>query len=254
MEGGTNRPILKPWPLGWKAKIGILMPSHDTGYASYEYQTLCPEGVVVLETRVMGGKLTMEHLSRMRADAVYAAEVLAVAGVDAMSYIGTAASFIWGVEGDKELIREIKEKTGIKATTGATAVSEALKVLGIKKMILYAPTIEEITAKSITYLEDLGFIVADHQSLGLENLIDIFRISPLETYGGIMKLYNRCPDVDGILLSGGCLRTLEIIDMLEKDTGLPMVLTTPANVWKMLQLAGVKEPVYGFGKLLEMPR
>ena len=254
MENRENRPILKPWPLGWKAKIGLLMPSHDTGYATYEYQTLCPEGVIPLETRVMGGRLTMEHLMRMRDDAVHGAELLAVSNVDAISYIGTAASFVWGLKGDRALIKEIEEKTGIKTTTGGSAVAEALRFMGIKKMILYAPTTEEITAKSIMYLENQGFAVLDHESLNMECLPEINRISPWETYGGVMKLYKRCPDVDGIFLSGGCLRTLEIIDTLEKDTGLPMVLTTPANVWKLLQLAGVKDPIYGFGKLLEMPR
>ena len=70
----------------------------------------------------------------------------------------------------------------------------------------------------------------------------------------MMEQHKRCPDADGIFISGGCLRTLEIIAMLEEDTGLPLVTTTPANVWKLLQLVGVEDPVYGFGKLLEMPR
>ena len=96
----------------------------------------------------MGGKLTLEHLTRMRDDAIHGAEMLAVAKVDAISYIGTAACFVWGLEGDKALIKEIEEKTGIKTTTGASAVAEALKFMGIKKMILYAPTTEEITAAS----------------------------------------------------------------------------------------------------------
>jgi len=57
---------LKPYPLGWKAKIGILLPAQDTGYGSYEFRLLCPDGVVTLETRVAGGKLTMDTLRRMR--------------------------------------------------------------------------------------------------------------------------------------------------------------------------------------------
>ena len=63
MEKDIVNKVLKPYPLGWKAKIGILLPSHDTGYGSYEYRVLCPDGVVTLETRVMGGRLTTQkHL------------------------------------------------------------------------------------------------------------------------------------------------------------------------------------------------
>jgi maleate isomerase len=254
MENTRSRPVLKPWPLDWKAKVGILMPSHDTGYSTYEYQILFPEGVVPLQTRLKGGRLTKEAMMRMRADAVYGAEILAVAEVAAISYIGTAACYVWGVEGDKALIREIEEKTGVKATTGGTAVVEAFAALGIKKMLLYSPYNEELSAMTIKFLEDQGLAVAAQTHLNLEDMTAIKRISPLEIYSSIMKLHKRCPDADGIFISGGCLRTLDIIAMLEEDTGLPLVTTTPANVWKLLQLAEVKDPVFGFGKLLELPR
>ncbi len=254
MESKGNRPILKPWPLDWRAKIGLLIPSQEDGYSTYEYQVLFPEGVVPLQTRVMGGKLTLENMMKMRDDTIHGAEMLAVAGVDVICYVPTAASFVWGLEGDSALIKEIEEKVGIKTTTGASCAAEALKFMGIKRMILYSPTLEEITAKSIKYLEDQGFTVMDHESLGLEYFRDANRISPWETYGGVMKVYKRCPDVDGIFLCGACLRTLEMIDTLEKDTGLPAVYTKTANVWRCLQLAGIKEPIYGFGKLLEMDR
>jgi maleate isomerase len=254
MENRRSRPVLKPWPLGWKAKVGILMPSQDTGYSTYEYRILFPEGVVPLETRLKGGRLTKEAMIKMRADAVHGAEILAVSEVDAISYIGTAACYVWGVEGDKALIREIEEKTGIKTTTGGTAVVEAFEALKIKKILLYSPYNEELAAISVKFLEDQGLTVADQFHLNIEDNTAIRRISPLEIYSSIMKQHRRCPEADGIFISGGCLRTLEIIATLEEDTGLPLVTTTPANVWKLLQLTGVKDPIYGFGKLLEIPR
>jgi len=47
---------------------------------------------------------------------------------------------------------------------------------------------------------------------------------PGETYGALMNLYKKNPKVDAIFISGGCLRTLEMITTLEKDTGLPSSL------------------------------
>ena len=191
----------------------------------------------------------MDMLNRMRQDATYAAELLAVAEPDVISYEPTAASFILGVDGDKALIKEIQDKTGIPATTGASAVAESLRFLGAKKMILYAPTREEITMKSVKYFEDQGFEVRDHESLGEEIGDNIQRMSPWEVYSNVIKLYKRCPDVDGIFVSATCFRTLEMIETLEKDTGLPVTATVVANMWRCLQLAGVKDPVYGFGQL-----
>jgi len=151
MDECTDKKVFKPWPLGWKAKIGIITPSQEDGYVTYEFRKLCPDGVVTLTTRALGGNLTMNMLNRMREDAAYAAELLAVAEPDVITYEPTAASFVLGVDGDRALIKEIQEKVGIPATTGASAVAESLKFLGVKKMILYAPTTEEITMKIISF-------------------------------------------------------------------------------------------------------
>jgi len=254
MENCMNNKALKPYPLGWKAKIGILLPSQDTGYGSYEFRVLCPDGVVTLETRVMGGRLTVETLKGMRADAVHGAELLATAAPDVICYIATAACFVLGVEGEKALVKEIQDKTGIKATSGGSSVTEALRFLGVKRMSMYVPTNEEVTMKSVKYFKDQGFEVCDYEYLGEESEVNINRMSPWEVYGNVMKLYRRCPEVEGIFLTGGCFRTLEMLEVLEKDTGVPVVVTTPANMWRCLQLVGVKDPIYGFGQLLEKAR
>ena len=132
METGMPNKVLKPWPLGWKAKIGILLPAHDTGYGSYEFRVLCPDGVVILETRVMGRRLTLEELKKMRQDAVHGAELLAEAEPDVICYIATAACFVLGVEGEKALVKEIQDKTGIQATSGASAVDRGIQIFGRK--------------------------------------------------------------------------------------------------------------------------
>jgi maleate cis-trans isomerase len=254
MECSMNKKVLKPWPLGWKAKIGVLIPSVDTGYCSYEFRCLCPDGVVTLETRVAMGKLTLENLQTMRGDALYGARLLASAGPDVITYEATAAGFVLGVDGDAALIREIEAETGVRATTGAASVAASLEALGIRKVSVYAATPEEVTPYTVRYLTDKGFDVRQHESVSLGHASEGFRMSPWEVYGEVVKFYRRCPDVDAIFIAGGCFRTLEMIATLEKDIGLPVVTTVPANMWNCLKIAGVKEPVAGFGRLLEKPR
>jgi len=254
MEPDTKKTTFKPYPLGWKAKIGILIPSVDTGYCSYEFRKACPDGVVTLETRVAMGRLTLERLKQMRGDALYGAQLLATANPDVITYEATAAGFVLGVEGEQALIQEIEEKTGIKATTGASAVAASLTSLGIKKVSIFAATPEDVTAFAAKYLTDKGFDVRDVESVSFGHATEGFRWSPWEVYSNVMKFYQRCPDVDAIFIAGGCFRTLEMIETLERDIGLPVVTTVPANMWHCLKLAGVKDPVYGFGQLLEKPR
>jgi maleate isomerase len=254
METDMPNKVLKPWPLGWKAKIGILLPAHDTGYGSYEFQVLCPDGVVILETRVTGRRLTLEELKKMRQDAVHGAELLAEAEPDVICYIGTAACFVLGVDGEKALVKELQDKIGIPAVAGGACVTEALRFLGVKKMSMYVPTNEQITKMTVTYFQDQGFNVRDCEALGEESIANINRMSPWELYSNVMKLYRRSPDVDGIFVTGGCFRILEALDTLEKEIGKPVVMTTVANMWRCLQLVGVKDLVCGFGQLLEKPR
>jgi maleate cis-trans isomerase len=245
---------LKPWPLGWKAKIGVLIPAVDTGYCSYEFRVLCPEGVVTIETRVKMGALTLEMLRKMREDAVNGATLLAAAGPDVITYEATAAGFVLGVEGDAALIREIEEATGIRATTGATSVAASLEALGVRKVGVYAATPEEVTQYTVRYLRDKGFDVRRHESVSFSHAREGFRMSPWEVYSEVVKFYRRCPDVEAIFIAGGCFRTLEMLATLEKDLGFPVVATVPANMFHCLKIAGVKDLVYGFGQLLEKPR
>jgi len=254
METATPKATFKPYPLGWKAKIGILIPSVDTGYCSYEFRKVCPDGVVTLETRVGMGRLTLENLQKMKGDVLHGSRLLATANPDVITYEATAAGFVLGVEGEQTLIREIEDETGIKATTGASSVAESLKFLGTDSVSIFAATSEDITAFAAKYLSDSGFDVREVESASFGHATEGFRWSPWEVYSNVMKFYRRCPDVDAVFIAGGCFRTLEMIETLEKDIGRPVVTTVPANMWHCLKIAGVKDPVYGFGQLLEKPR
>jgi maleate isomerase len=254
MEENVTKRQLKPWPLGWKAKIGILIPAHDTGYGSYEFRVLCPDGVVTLETRVTGVKLTTEEMRKMGKDAIYAAKLVAQADPAVICFIGTAPCFVLGVEGEKALMKEMEKETGIPAAAGGDSVCRAFRALGAKKISLMVPTNEEITKTTVDYFRAQGFDVRDHLGLGQESIANINRMPPQELYGLVMKLYRRTPDVEGIFVTGGCFRILESVAQLEKDTGVPIVMTTAANMWRCMQIAGVKDPVTGFGRLLEMDR
>ena len=254
MGSSASRMALKPWPLGWKAKVGVLMPAVDTGYCSYEFRLLCPDGVVTLETRVGMGALTLENLRRMRGDAIHGARLLAAAGPEVITYEATAAGFVLGAEGDAALIREMEEATGTRATTGATSVAASLEALGARRVSVYAATPKEVTEFTVRYLSDRGFSVAQNFSMSAGHASECFRMSPWEVYGEVLKFHRRCPDVDAVFISGGCFRTLEMIAALEAELGLPVVTTVPANMYNCLKIAGVRDPVSGFGRLLEAPR
>jgi maleate isomerase len=77
---------------------------------------------------------------------------------------------------------------------------------------------------------------------------------PWENYRFTLSAYEKVPDVDAILISCGALRTMEIIEDLEKATGKPVVSSNLCGAWMCLKLAGIKEPIHGYGSLMAKER
>jgi maleate isomerase len=44
-----------------------------------------------------------------------------------------------------------------------------------------------------------------------------------------------------------------VLDPLEQDLGKPVVSSVQASLWRALRLAGVRQPIDGFGRLLRAP-
>jgi maleate isomerase len=179
-----------------------------------------------------------------------AALELASAEVDVILQAGTAIAFFRGFGHDTELCRRIVELTGIKATTSLTAVVEALRALGIKKPAIVTSYIADIDGRLADVLEKSGFEVAAIKGMGIKKSIDMGKVEPEETYLLAKQVVRSAPAADGILISCGNLRSFEVIEPLETDTGLPVVTSNQAGLWQALRLAGVNERLSNLGRLL----
>jgi maleate isomerase len=56
---------------------------------------------------------------------------------------------------------------------------------------------------------------------------------------------------DVIYMLGSGWRTLDIVQTLERDLGVPVVHPVTARVWEFQKRLHVREPVAGYGHLLE---
>jgi len=55
---------------------------------------------------------------------------------------------------------------------------------------------------------------------------------------------------DAVLLSGTGLPTVAVLETLERDLGKPVISSNQASLWQALRMAGVREAIPGFGRLL----
>jgi maleate cis-trans isomerase len=195
--------------------------------------------------------VSVEGLAESVTQVERAARELASAEVDVILQAGTAIAFFRGFGHDAALCQRITAATGIKSTTSLTAVVEALKALGIRKPAIATSYIADIDARLVDVLQKSGFHVAAIRGMGLVKSTDMGKVQPADTYCLAKQVARSAPDADGIFISCGNLRSFEAIDLLENDTGLPVVTSNQAGLWHALRLAGVGERLPGLGRLLQ---
>ena len=235
----------------WRGVVGLVKPTRRPGSLE-ELIRLLPEGIGVVplllnirQGRIEEFKAALPHYKR------YVAE-LADQGVDLIRVGGTPPFMLLGYEGEAKLIGEwiAEYKTPI-VTDGQTHVA-AMRALGITKFIgaSYSALQNEIVTK---YMVQAGLEIASMEPMDVP-FDQVGQISPNSVYAHIRKLFLANPGADGIYIQGGGWRTTGIVDMLERDLGVPVVHATICQSWEIQKRLRVREPREGFGRLLaELP-
>lgn len=233
----------------WRGVVGTIKPTHRPGSLE-EFIRFLPEGIGVIPV-VLGVKegTEKEFLDSMEPMKEKVAE-LAKLNVDLIFPQGAPPFMVRGYRGEEAIVRSLEEKHGIPIVTSGMTQVEALRVLGIKRMIGITYFQGELNQKFAQYFTDAGFEV-----LGMEGIPVAFteagRLSYQEVYAFSKKLYLKHKTAQGIYMLGGAWRILEVIQLLEQDLRIPVVHSTPAKVWAIEKRLYVRQPVKGYGRLLE---
>jgi maleate isomerase len=256
--------ITKSQGLFRRGKIGLIVPSSNT-ICEMDFHRLAPEGVSVHTARMMtlaGIKGTADWQKPMNWDEEYkgmyekceeAAIELATARVDIIVFGCTSGSFTGGPGFDKELCRKIEKAVvpicgKIPAITASTAVVEALKELKVKSVSMVTPYPQEINERGKVFLEGNGFKVVDEEGLNLEAFSEFARQEPQVIYDLARKADKR--DADAIFISCTEFRSLDVIEVLEKDLRKPVISANQASLWLALKKLEINESIKGYGTLL----
>ena len=235
---------------GWRARIGILVPASDTTCEN-EFRKMAPEGVSIHVSRMaFPGTNTPEALSRLIDEAEKAAKLLIPAFVNAIAFCCTSGSFIKGPGYDQEIIRRIKRVFPGTVTTTTTSVIEAFKALDIKRVAVASPYIDEINQALKRYLESVGIEVVSIKGLGIVKDTEVGKLTPEVAYE-LAKKIDR-PEAQAVFISCTNFRSLEVIDILEKDLEKPVVTSNQATMWNLLRLLDIHGSIKRYGELFTL--
>jgi maleate isomerase len=227
----------------WQRKLGLIVPSWNT-VNEYEFEQAIIPAMSLHTMRISHTADTEENFTWMGTQVPAAAKLLAHAKVEVICYGCAAGGFIKGPEHDLEIIRDIKEATGIPGVTSAAATADALRSLNVKRISVASPYAPWLNEKLKQYLEDCGFEVLAMQGLGTQ------------AHAGFTPEQNAAlaAEVDragsqAIFISCSNFRTLEIIEPLEQKLGKPVVTSNMVSLWKMLRTIGDTRDIPGAGRL-----
>ena len=229
--------------------IGLVVPFAEDrvpaeGPLMYPDVTFVPRGVGVRA-------LTPEGYEPAMAATVPAAEELARRGVDAIMVIGTSLTFYKGAAAHRRLLEQLRAATGLPVSTMSAAVVDGLRAVGAEKIAVATAYDGEVNRRLKDFLSDEGFIVRAIDGFGITEFGGPDRVGQQEILDLGGRVCEEAGDAEGLLISCGGLRTLEVARPFEARHGVPVVASTQAAFWAALRLVGASGHLAGHGRLLE---
>lgn len=231
---------------GYRAKIGVIIPSINVAIEP-EFAAMVPEGVSIHTTRVPLRAGTIEGEKKMLEKTDEAIEIFKGTAIDILAYACTTASVVKGKGWDTKLIKKIENVVGVPATTTLTSVMLAIRRLDITRIALALPYPDELNELERKYFEAEGLDVVSMKSLGATDMVGV----PLEeTYELALEVDNE--DAQAVFISCTGLRSLELIDPLEKELNKPVFSSNTATMWNIFRILGMADPAKGRGRLFDV--
>jgi maleate isomerase len=254
-EKGCAPALIGMEPKSRPIRIGFLVPPGNPT-VEIEMIALAPKNVSVHFTRMFaqgaaGSHAGLEERTRMQiAHLSETVRLLAMVSPKVIVMAHTAMSSTLGKEGEAEIVPRMQRESGIPFVTAFGSTVAALENLGTRRVALGTPYDAGSTAKTKALLEAHGIEVV-HSGM-LENVKNIYDETAERAYGLARKV--DVPQAQTVFLSGVGMPTIATLEKMERDLGKPVVSAAAAMMWNALRVAGVTEPVRGFGRLLELPR
>jgi maleate isomerase len=241
--------------LGWRAKIGIVMPSTNTSVQP-ECDDLRPEGVTnhiarvhIQERPLTSEQAFLEHVEAMRAGIGGAIDQVMTCA-PAHLVMGVALEAFWGgVDASLALTAELESRAGVGVSMGSTAARAALDAFGAKRIAVLTPHQPRGDAMVRAYLEEAGYEVVRLTGLKCASPTLIAHVQPAETRAAIRALDG--DDVDAILQVGTNLAGMAVAAEAERWLGKPVLSMNAITYWHALRALGIQDRIKGCGRILE---
>ena len=252
----VKRDVVMRDVLGWRRKFGVMAPSTNT-IVQPDFDDMRPAGVTNHYSRIFTPNINALSNDTFRAGI----ETIGSNVLDAIKSVMTcepdylvmgisALSFFGGVKGADAFGKRITEDTGLGVTVGSHATAAAIAAFGgIKRIAVLTPYWPVMNAEVKRYFGDVGLTVVRDIALQCTSWTGIAAVTPAECRDAIRRLDG--DDVDAIVQVGTNLSMVRLAASAELWLGKPVIAINTATYWNALRANDIRDPISGFGRLLE---
>jgi maleate isomerase len=232
----------------WRGIVGMINPTMRPGVTE-EVIRLLPKGIGLIPLFLNFRRGSTDEFAAAMPAYEQNIALLAEQGCDLINPVGAPPFMVLGRDAEARLVAEWEKKYKSTIFTVAQNHVAALTAVNAKTIIgatYFSGKINEVFAK---YFEDAGFTVRD--MAGIDVPFDkVQELSGEQVYAHIKRNFLK-KGGDVIYMLGSGWRTLDIVQTLEQDLGVPVVHPVTARVWEIQKRLHVREPRAGYGHLLE---
>jgi maleate isomerase len=247
--GSANSPI----------RIGMIIPSSNVTMERELPAILQARNTVAVErfslhvSRVRMPSLAPEELTALNAQARRAATELSDIAPAAMVFACFAAIMAEGPGAHRRIEHELssvvaESGSSVPVVSSAGALVDTLHDIGASRVAMIAPYLPPLTERVCDYLRVEGIAVVEARSLSTADNSPLDRLSK----GGLLDHCNAFRrDINAVVLSAcGQIPSLDVVEAVEKQLGIPVITAVTATVFQLLRRLGLDTRAPGAGYLL----
>jgi maleate isomerase len=245
-----------PDVLGWRRKFGVLAPSTNT-VVEPDFDDLRPAGVTNHLSRIftpnvkgLSNETFRGGVATISSNVTEALKSVLTCEPDYLVMGMSGITFLDGIRGADAFVRQLEDAAGIGISIGSHAAAAALKAFGaVSRIAILSPYWPVMNEEVRRYFTEAGFEVVRDCAMQVTSWVGIAAVTPAQCRDALERLDG--DDVDAIVQVGTNLSMLRVAAAAELWLGKPVIAINAATYWHALRRNGMREPIAGFGRLLE---
>lgn len=226
---------------GWRGKFGFVNPAIADSLV-LEFYKLLPDGVLATIVDQKVQDLVDEDFDKCIQNMEQAVRVLDYEEVDAITIGGTPPLLRNGFDTPDRVIEEFQRKFKKPFSSTPTSEVNALRSLGIRRLLLVTPFKQELNEMIRKYLEYKNFQVVHVKGANIQKNSDLVKHTGQQLYKLVKDAVRESKGTfEGVYINCPRWPVVDMVETLETDLSVPVVSTCQALVWEGLNMLGVKE-------------